>query len=325
MPTSIASTSLTERTTSRRQRLETFLKAYWLRPENAFWMTIRSEMLARVPHANPSLDLCCGDGIFTFLHQGGRLAPEFDVFTATDPVARQRDARADMFDHLNEQYHPRIIEPAAETVDVGLDHKSALLEKARALDFYSQLIQHDANQALPFADAGFNLVYCNSAYWIDNIDGLLAELARITSPDGRIVLHVKLDSFTRYSLNNHRHALGENFLRVINAGRLDNWPTLASDKTWRARFARAGLHVTSSTPFITGTHVRIWEVGLRPIAPLLIRMANDLTPETRASIKADWCDLLIDVLEPLCNPELDLFAGDDEPGEIQYVLSTKRS
>jgi hypothetical protein len=49
-------------------------------------------------------------------------------------------------------------------------------------------------------------------------------------------------------------------------------------------------------------------------------MANALAPATRADIKREWVDLLCELLSPLCRPTFDLFPGDDEPAEIQYVL-----
>ena len=68
-------------------------------------------------------------------------------------------------------------------------------------------------------------------------------------------------------------------------------------------------------------HAHIWDVGLRPIAPLLVKMTQALSPETRASIKREWVDLMIELLEPLCAADLNLFSATDDPAEIQYVLS----
>ena len=55
-----------------RDLLRRFLQAYWLRPENAMWMTIRSMVLSELLLDSPAIDVCCGDGVFSFLHAGGR-------------------------------------------------------------------------------------------------------------------------------------------------------------------------------------------------------------------------------------------------------------
>ena len=67
----------------RLDRLNRFTHAYWLRPENAYWMTLRSLALKQRPFSSPSADVSCGDGVFSFLHAGGELDP-----------ARVRRARA---------------------------------------------------------------------------------------------------------------------------------------------------------------------------------------------------------------------------------------
>lgn len=305
---------------TRSERLQRFLQAYWLRPENAFWMTIRSETLATEFIESPSLDLCCGDGVFSFLHLGGLFEPDFDVFLGADADAVRAAPGGDMFDHVDDAYLPRIARDPLWYYDVAADHKSSLLAKAARLNFYGLHVQCDANKALPFEDGAFKTIYCNSAYWIRNIDGLLKELRRVTAEEGRIILHVKLDSFHTYSLNRFAAALGDRFLARINGGRLANWPTLGSDAAWRQRFERAGLAVVGRIPFITATHVHIWEVGLRPIAPMLVKMTRALRPGTRAAIKLEWVELFMDLCAPLCDPAIDLVDG-DQPAEVQYVLT----
>ena len=61
------------------------------------------------------------------------------------------------------------------------------------------------------------------------------------------------------------------------------------------------------------THAHLWDVGLRPIAPLLVRMTDGLNRKTRAAIKRDWVELFLELLTPLCKPDLDLWPGRDEP------------
>ncbi|MCH7840467.1 MAG: methyltransferase domain-containing protein [Planctomycetes bacterium] len=305
------------------KQLRRFLQAYWLRPENALWMALRSEVLSPYEPQHPSIDLACGDGVFSFLHCGGEFDPAFDVFTCVDRLDRVRDEHSDIFDCDGDQYRPAIQCHPPDTLDVGTDLKTNLLTKARRLDLYDRLVRHDNNQALPFEADSFQTVYCNAAYWVENIDGFLTEIGRITRPGGRIILQVKLDSMARYTLEAHRHLLGDRFLDIIGRGRIETWPTLADRRTWERRFISAGLDVQIATPFVTRTHAHLWDVGLRPIAPLLVRMANALTPSTRADIKRDWVDLLTSLLEPLCKPTLDLFDQPDEPAEIQYVLKPR--
>lgn len=306
-----------------RADLTRYLNAYWLRPENAFWMTLRSRALAAAGVAHPAIDVSCGDGVFTFLHLGGDFDGDFDVFRAVGQLDRVHAAHADMFDTAAAEYVPRIVRPAEATWAYGLDLKPNLLAKAGRLGLYDRLIRHDNNQPLPLADGAVAGVYCNSAYWVGAIDPFLRELGRITRPVGRIVLHVKLAAMAEYSLEPFRRQLGDRFLEIIGRGRLACWPTVASRREWERRFVSAGLEIVAATPFVTRTHAHLWDVGLRPLAPLLVRMANGLTPATRAAVKRDWIALFEQLLEPLCRPDLELLAGQAEPAEVQYVLKPR--
>ena len=284
-------------------------------------MALRSQALAKCQLVAPTIDVCCGDGIFSFLHAGGVLDPSFDVFRAVGRLDEVRKCNADMFDHAPDALDVPIASAPRYRIHTGLDLKDALLAKARCLGFYNQLIGHDTNERLPFGDEVFQTVYCNAAYWVENIDGFLRELGRITRPNGRIILQVKLDSLRRYNLDAFRDQLGDQFLSIIARGRLDSWPTLCDRPTWERRFNHAGFRIESATPFVTRTHSHLWDIGLRPLAPLLVRLANRVEPTERDAIKRDWVDLCLDLLLPFFDPSFDLFEPSDEPAEIQYVLS----
>jgi SAM-dependent methyltransferase len=323
MHSSVISEPVQQGTATRLELLRRFLQAYWLRPENALWMALRSEALAQCPLENPSIDISCGDGVFSFLHCGGIFDPAFDVFCAVSDLDSVRDRHADMFDCVTDDYRPAITSSPGDTIDVGTDVKRSMLTKAGQLGLYERLVEHDNNCPLPFDDDSFQAVYCNSAYWVVQIDRFIGETKRITRTGGRIVLQVKLDSVHRYTLEKHRSVLGDRFLSIIDRGRTDAWPTIGDRRTWESRFAAAGLEVESATPFVTRTHAHIWDIGLRPIAPLLVKMARGLTQEARTAIKEEWVDLFCELLEPLYYPSLDLFADQSEPAEIQYILAPK--
>jgi len=305
------------------EKLRRYLNAYWLRPENALWMTLRSDALERIPFEPPAIDVACGDGIHTFLHLGGVFDPDFDVFGAAGALDRVRDEHADMFDVPAMSYEPTIVATPRLRIDTGLDLKSNLLSKAARLGLYERLMRHDGNEHIPLPTDSFRTVHCNAAYWVRNINGLLAELARITQPNGRIVLQVKLDTIKACTLEPFRDVLGDRFLEIIGRGRFATWPALASREVWERRFERAGLEIADAHPFVTAAHARMWDVGLRPLAPLLVRMAKALSPDTRSSIKRDWVDLFYELLAPLRRFDLTLSTATGTPVELQYVLKPR--
>ena len=298
-----------------------YLNIYWLRPENAFWTVLRSLAWRRVAMVPPTIDLSCGDGVFSFVHAGGAFGPSFDLFQTVGNLERVTPEHADMFDRAADAgYRPEVTRRPAWSIDVGTDLKATALSKMAALSFYGRLVQHDNNEPLPFDDDEFQSVYCNSAKWVRNIEPFLREVARITRPQGTAVFHVKLDTIARYTLTPFRAQLGERVLELLDRGRLATWPSLASRSEWERRFHAAGLQIVEATPLATRTHAHLWDIGLRPIAPLLARMTNELTPETRLAIKRDWIALFVELLGPMCRPDFDLFAEECEPAEMQYVL-----
>ena len=303
---------------SRAVRLRRFIEAYWLRPENALWMALRSEALSRCPWSQRGADISCGDGLFSFLTAGGELDPAFDVFCGVSP---QLSSTADMFDHVEPDYRPPIITAPAYRVTVGTDIKPALLAKAATLGVYDTLVRLDNESQLPFADGLFGTIYCNAAYWVHRIDAFLGELCRICASDGRVICQVKTTAVFDYTLDRFRDRLGSHFLDTVDRGRRGSWPSVVTQPEWDRRFADAGLTIVGKTPVVTGTHAHIWDIGLRPLAPMLVKMAAALSPATRRTIKREWVDRVYDLLLPFFDPDLDLGTGARRPAEIQYELA----
>ncbi len=323
-PTAAASpqSTRTDTAAARRDLLRRYLNVFWLRPENAFWTVLRSLAWQREPLRGPALDLSCGDGVFSFIHAGGEFDESFDVFRAVGNLERVTREAADMFDAAPDTgFAPRITRRPSATIDIGTDLKATMLRKATALRFYSRLIEHDNNQPLPLPDGHFETIYCNSAKWVRNIAGFLREIRRIARPGATIILHNKLDTIRDYTLTRFEPRLGRPLLELLDRGRLSTWPSLASHPEWERRFEAAGLELRDITPIATRTHAHLWDIGLRPIAPLLVRMTAALDEQTRASIKREWVELFMTILEPICRPELELFGRESEPAEVQYVLT----
>ena len=66
-------------------------------------------------------------------------------------------------------------------------------------------------------------------------------------------------------------------------------------------------------------HAHIWDVGIRPLSPVLIEMANALDASRTREIKAKWLDVWERLLLPFSQPGTDL--GVPRPAaEIAYVV-----
>lgn len=299
--------------------LKKFLNVYWLRPENAFWRAINCITMKDVEFLEPSLDLSCGDGIFSFIRAGGDFDLSFDIFSAVGNIERFYD-NVDIYDASPEDYSPTIKEVPKYKISVGTDWKQNLLDKAHALDFYRELINHNNNDPLPFDSNSFMTVFSNSVYWVpDNIKGVLGEIARILKPEGKAILVLKTSDIFDYTLDRFEGELGSEWLKLIDRGRRKNRPRLYNDGEWTTILEDCGFTIIDRLPQATWLHAHIWDIGLRPLSPVMIEMTDNLTPEKRLDIKKKWIDIWEKLLSPFSVPGIDL-GIERPPAEIIYVL-----
>jgi SAM-dependent methyltransferase len=304
-----------------RDWLKDFLNVYWLRPENALWRALNCKALAGLEIQNPSLNLSCGDGVFSFLLNGGNFSTDFDVFRgAGDLEAFYEDT--DIFDVSPSEYTPAISRRPNISMTVGTDLKPNQLEKAKALDFYDEVVAQDNNEPLPFMDDRFETVYSNSAHWAENISLHLSEIERVLSPDGTAILQLKtpaITSFLEKLRSEYESDLGTELINIVDRGRSDHYAHLHEPDIWADYLRDAGLCVVERRQTVTWVHSRLWDIGLRPISPHLIRMANSLSTEQRRLIKEDWIDTWREMLAPFYDTDFDFNRSRAVP-ELVFVV-----
>ena len=301
--------------------LKKFLNIFWLRPENAFWVTRRSLLLRRYPFIPPVIDISCGDGLFTFTHLGGELSVDFDMFVDVAHLNKVRTENADIFNSYHENaYAPEITKPPLQKIDYGTDWKQSLLNKASKLNLYQNLVLHDNNYKMPFEDDSFMTVYSNSVYWVSNLEFHLKDIWRIVKPEGQVLLEIKVDKLREYTLGHYAPFLGEKLARIIDRGRLETWKGLKNFQWWIDTLTQIGFEIIECKGFIGKIHAIVWNIGLRPLAPVLIKMANTLSKEQRRIIKEEWIEYCIGLLSPLVN--LEPFS-EEECVEFLFVLKKR--
>lgn len=312
---------MTDNTIQSRNWLRTFLNYVWLRPENALWRSLNCQSLEGLTFEEPSLDLSCGDGLFSFLLAGGDFDITFDKFEGTADLDKYYE-NEDIYNAAPDEYDPEISQRPDYTMTVGTDWKPLQLEKARELDFYDELIEHDNNERLPFEDDRFKTVFTNSAYWVENLDFHLSEINRVLHPDGKAIFVLKTPESHNLmdTVESHRELLGENLVEIIDRGRKNNKRHLYHDEGWSNRLNKAELDIQDRQPTVSSWHAAMWDIGLRPIAPQLIKMAQTLPQEARNEIKFEWLDVWEELLAPFDEPSFDL-NRDRRPAEIIYLTS----
>ena len=285
--------------------LSTLLEYFWLRPETAVWRAFDCAALRDEKFVAPILDLGCGDGAFSFLRAGGRYSLEYD-FASQAGDLDQFYSNKDIYDHFDPSKAGNVVKSKpGYQIDIGFDHKQALLDKAALTGFYKRTVEGDANTELPFETASIATVYSNIIYWLDNYPTTLREIARVLKPNGKCIVQVPSENFRAFSFYQRLFVKTRDpkweWLKLLDRGRSDNIKNCKSEHEWTADFEAAGLKVESCDAYLPKLIVEAWDIGLRPISPMLIEMADALTPEKRSAIKQKWVANLLPMLRPLCD------------------------
>ena len=124
---------------------KSFLNFFWLRPENALIFSLKADKLNfyKKYFKGNSIDISCGNGIFTFLTFGGRISEKNDMYQSLDY------GNKDIYDKY-ENYNIKIDYSPKKKFLYGSDWKKNLLKKSKKLKFYKKLILHDNNFKFPF-------------------------------------------------------------------------------------------------------------------------------------------------------------------------------
>lgn len=282
------------------EKLKQYLHLFWLRPENGLLCTFKSEIIQDVKFESPSLDLSCGDGLFTFIHLGGEIGEEFDYFQTTNADNFKHSSFVDIFDHYNQNYHVPITKKPSTMIDYGSDWKKALIDKASKLNLYKNLVVHDNNKIpLPFEDNFFKTIYSNSVYWAKDVKSLLKDIHRILKPDGTLVLEVATPYFYEL-LDQLEKIFSPEAVSYLDRNRRAGGRGKITYDEWLKLFEECELKIKDvKCVYPNKILLDIWNIGLRPIAHLLIQMDEELKVEKRKKIKNEWVEIFYQIFRPL--------------------------
>jgi SAM-dependent methyltransferase len=211
---------------------------------------------------------------------------------------------ADVFDAFDEDLSPTVTQRPSYQIDMGFDHKENLLKKSSTLGLYRALMKGDANHRLPFEDESFNSLFSNIVYWLDDPMAVLAEIGRVLRPGGQACLMLPNSTLPEFSFYNQLHIKTGNpqfaFLEKLDRGRFsDNIRQARSAQDWEDMFASAHLRVRKHVTHLSSTAIQIWDIGLRPLFPVLQKMAGSISPEALTDIKWQWIATFHQFLAPI--------------------------
>lgn len=301
-----------------------FLSWYWLRPESAILTSLRAEAytstLDSFGNGEATLDISCGDGVFSFITLGGKLSKNSDMYRSILTENIFRDENYDAYDHFNQNYIIEIEKAPDSYYEYGTDWKANLLKKAKKLNLYTNLINHDNNHVLPLENNSMQYVYSNSSYWVKNFVSHLNDIVRVTKPGGTIVFEMKTNDIEKYNSAKYIPFMGEKFHKIIDAGRLSTWKGLPTKSEIISIFDNIeNVTIERFQPIYGNIIGQIWDIGIRPLFNPLAKMANELSPLKRLNIKDEWCTIIFELFsEFLSNYDV------DENTSFEYLIVLKK-
>lgn len=304
--------------TGSRAFLEEHLNVYWLRPEAALWDAIASDVVCRFAFLSPSLDLGSGNGIFSFITAGGAFSLEYDWYRNVD-LHGFWDGH-DIYDSYAVSPDPKwVIRKPEYAIDWAVDRKVNLLRQAQALGFYRVTALADASGPLPFGEQSFQTIFSNILYWLSSAESALREVWRLLRTGGHALLCLQDHKFKEYCLSYRWRELGSEALRLLNRGRSESSRWTISHSELMALARQVGFKVVSHSYYLSPLTLRAWDIGLRPLSPVLIRMVQRLDEADRLSIKAEW----MEIVRPFLHELYDLDKRSKDQGGYHFVCLEK--
>ncbi len=281
--------------------LRNYMIAYWLRPETAIWRTCDWMALKDFSFREPMAELACGDGLNSYIMLGGNLPFEWDDSLQVRNVSPEEYFDGvDIYDYSSEDAVIPVEVPTPPLrYALGVDWKPNLLKKAALMKTHDALHVADLNDKLFMPDESFMTVFSNSLYWVKNIDQLVAEIYRLLKPGGRLITLLVNSNMRKNMVIEKYFETKCRIFKYLDRGRHLHYEQPLEESEWKKIFTKAGFQISSWKGAISTRLVAIQEVGLRPIAPVIINMAQKLSRQDMIEIKHQWISYFEYLSRPL--------------------------
>lgn len=132
-----------------------------------------------------------------------------------------------------------------------------------------------------------------------------------------------------FSFYNQLHIKNNNqdfeFLKYMDRGRHSSNIKLAkSYEEWKAIIQNSGLKIVKHNTHLSKTVMQIWDIGLRPLFPVLLKLVNSIEDKNKLlEIKKEWIEIFMKFLEPIFELEMQSKLRQNEENAFHYFVLEK--
>lgn len=290
--------------------LTAWLNMLWLRPATALQKALEAKHLHKfLPFKEPVADLGCGDGTHSSLIAGCRYGIKFDMYSSIANMVNDLSLNQNKGVHFKKAnttgdyfsggdpylYFDKdsILSSFEKTLDKnfsfewGCDLSKDLVEKAKLLNLYKEVVVHDLSKPLPLPDKSFSTIYSNVSYWMNDKDTLFSEHKRILKDDGVALMtaqdpiiheELALTTIARKYSKHLGHSSDPEWLKQLDRGRIDQTKgLLLNEEEWRGLFEKSGLEILYFGKFMSRDAYWHYDTDLRETFPSDVNLAQNLT------------------------------------------------
>ena len=190
--------------------LKEYLNLYWLRPESALYCTLLAKNLPQdYLKDRVSADINCGDGLLTFIANGGKIDENFNLYKTVN-----RDKK-DIYDYFDDSaYSPKVLQQPKNRYDFGIDINKNMLYKAKKVGVFKNLIQYvgkkdldehsyqlieiDHSKKIELYEKLDLVTIFSSIYMYKDVDLALKKVNSLLKKDGIFLVNIKTDKFLKF-------------------------------------------------------------------------------------------------------------------------------
>ena len=156
-------------------------------------------------------------------------------------------------------------------------------------------------------------------YWLRSAELSVKEIHRVLRSGGRCLLSLQDHKFKTHCISYQWRELNSEMLRLLNRGRSESSHWTISYDELNVMTSKVGFKVISHSDYLSPLTLKLWDIGLRPLSPVLIKMVHKLNDVDRLSIKLEW----IEILRPLLTELMELERKNSYQGGYHFVCLEK--